>query len=86
MELTHPKGQVGTNVKSKKTVTPAIARVKQNGLHRTGSSTSVKDDDTASELVKKKRKRGDGAMDILTIFKLVDDEDPSQGYICEPCV
>ncbi|KAG1724900.1 uncharacterized protein EDB91DRAFT_1255039 [Suillus paluster] len=89
MALTRPKGQAGTNTKSKKTVTPAITHIKQNGLHCTGSSTSVEDetaDDTASKLVKKKHKRGDGAMDILTIFKLVDDEDPSQGYVCEPCV
>jgi len=81
--LTRLKGQAGTNAKSKVTKPPVIARVKQDGLHCTGSSTSVKDetaDDTASELVKKKHKRGDGATDILTIFKLVDDEDPSQGY------
>lgn len=53
------------------------------------SCTSVDDEtadsDTASELVKKKRKRGDGGVDILMIFKLVDD-DPSEGYVCEPCV
>ncbi|KAG1834972.1 hypothetical protein DFJ58DRAFT_847502 [Suillus subalutaceus] len=96
MASTRSKGQVGANTKSKKTTTvtklPVIARVKQNGLHRTGSSTSAEDetaDDTASEWtkpVKKKRKRGDGAADILTIFKLINDDDPLQGYICEPCV
>ncbi|KAG0695465.1 hypothetical protein DFH29DRAFT_1005443 [Suillus ampliporus] len=93
MALTHPKGQAGINAKLKKTVTitkpPAITHVKQNWLHNTGSSTSVDDetaDDPASEPVKKKCKRGDGATDILTIFKLVDDKDPSQGYVCEPCV
>ncbi|KAG1811957.1 hypothetical protein EV424DRAFT_1349514 [Suillus variegatus] len=73
---THPKGQAGTNAKSKMTTTVtkslAIACVKQNGLHCMESS---------SELVKKKRKRGDGGVDILMIFKLVDD-DPSEGYVC----
>lgn len=84
-----PKGQAGANPKSKKAPKPpAITRVKPNELHRTASSTSVDDntDDTTSEPSKKKRKRGDGAADILTVFKLVDVDDPSQGYICEPCV
>jgi len=82
----------GTNTKAKKASVPAaITRVLQNGskLLRDESSTSIEDDngdDTTSEPSKKRHKRGSGAADILTIFKLVDANDPSQGYICMPCV
>jgi hypothetical protein len=34
---------------------------------------------------KKKRKKGDGAADILTVFRLANPKDASEGYICEVC-
>jgi hypothetical protein len=75
----------------------AITRVRQNtnGLLREASSTvtvtSIDDgdantDDMMSEPAKKKRRRGGGAADILTVFKPLDADDLSQGYICEPCM
>jgi len=80
----------GTNTKVKKaSALVAITCVLQNGngLVWDESTTSVEENanDAMSEPSKKKCKKGSGAADILTVFKFVDADDPSQGYICKPC-
>ncbi|KAG1892837.1 uncharacterized protein F5891DRAFT_986394 [Suillus fuscotomentosus] len=44
------------------------------------------DDNSDDEPREKKRKKGEGAADIMTVFKPVDADDLSQGYECEICV
>lgn len=96
-QTSHLNRQAGTGTKAKKTLKPtAITRVKKKDCpsHQTSISesmstpVSVEDSDEHGDTgpSKKKRKRGNGAADILTVFKLVDADDPSQGYICEPCM
>jgi len=53
-----------------------------NHLHQLKDENA---NDTMPEPSKKKHKRGSGAANILTVFKLVDANDSSQGHICKPC-
>jgi hypothetical protein len=40
---------------------------------------------TMSLLRKKKRKKGDGACDIMTVFEPVNPDDMAEGYECQAC-
>ena len=60
----------------------AVGFFKMNHLHQLKDENA---NDTMPEPSKKKHKRGSGAANILTVFKLVDANDSSQGHICKPC-
>jgi hypothetical protein len=84
--------QNGKNVPNAKVTQPppvAFDRVKavqaqSMALSDAGGETDNGDD--GDEPKKKKCKKGDGAADIMTVFKPVDANDLSQGFECEICV
>jgi prophage DNA circulation protein len=94
------KGKDGTTtkaIKKTKAVKPvAINRLKASSTLRTNQSSSLfataastvadSDDEDADKPIRKKRRRGDGSADVLTVFELVDPDDAGEGYECQICV
>lgn len=78
-------GKVGT-AKLKPAIVECVKLI--NVLHSkatTAGDPELDDDEVALWQPKKKRKKGDGTTDLLTIFKAVDSEDLSKGYTCKIC-
>jgi hypothetical protein len=52
---------------------------------RTDTELHEAKDDGSDVEPPKKRKRGDGVADILTVFRVADTEDGAEGHVCEIC-
>jgi hypothetical protein len=51
---------------------------------RSVAATEKSDDEEGSE--KKRCKKGDGGADVLTVFEVIDPEDPTAGHRCKGCM
>lgn len=79
----------GPKVKSNTSKPAAVERVKALQSQNSASNQSESDgddDDEDNRPKKKKRKKGDGAADILTVFKPVNPDDVAEGYECQVCM
>ena len=65
----------------------SILHANQSSSHSvvTVSSAANSDNEEVDVQAKKKRKKGDGSADVLTVFKYVDPDNIGEGYECEIC-